>query len=276
MKWLLDGPLGAWDTESTGVNVETDRVVTATVAALQPGTPWAVDTRSWLIWPEVQIPAEATAVHGITTEHAREHGANPTTALDEIAEHLTNLLRARLCVIGMNCCFDFTLLDRDLRRHNLPTVEERLGRPIGPVVDVYVLDQWLDPYRRGGRKLVTLCHQYGVRIDGAHDSTFDALAAARVAWRIGNMTTWTREQVIDFYRRPQLSESYGARHSPREFADRLAELATMTPGGLHAKQRAWRRSQCDRLRAYFDEQKKPHDGVPADWPQLPWPPGGVQ
>lgn len=264
MKWLLDGPLACWDVESTGVNVHEDRIVTACVGTLgtpQPGTPWQVDTRSWLLDPGVDIPAEATAVHGITTEQAREHGEKPEGALDIIGHDLARLFLARIPVVGMNVVFDFTILDRELRRHGLPTVDERIGAPIGPVVDILVLDKYLDPYRKGGRKLTDLCQFYGVRIDGAHDSAFDALAAARVAYRIAQRTQLSADEVASMYL---------ARNKPREVAARFAELGAMTAQDLHDAQVGWREFQCDGLRAYFDNKGQAHDGIPGDWPQLPW------
>lgn len=261
MKWLLAGPLACWDTETTGVNVHQDRIVTATVGTLQPGTPWAVDTRSWLLDPGVDIPAEATAVHGITTDQAREHGEKPEGALDVIAHDLARLFLAHIPVVGMNVVFDFTTLDRELRRHGLPTVDERIGRPIGPVIDVLVLDKFVEPYRKGSRKLTDLCHIYGVRIDGAHDSAFDALAAARVAYRMAQRSQMTPAQ---------LGRLYADRKRPAEVAARFGELGAMTAADLHDAQVGWRVYQCDGLRAYKDNKGEAHDGIPGEWPLLPW------
>ena len=260
MKWLLDGPLACWDTETSGINVHEDRIVTATVGTLQPGTPWQVDTKSWLLDPGVDIPAEATAVHGITTEQARQHGEKAEAALDVIGADLARLFLARIPVVGMNVVFDFTILDRELRRHGLPTVDERLGQPISPVVDILVLDKHLDPYRKGGRKLTDLCQFYGVRIDGAHDSAFDALAAARIAYR---MAQRSQMPVGD------IAQMYLARKKPTEVAERFRDLGDMTPTDLHDMQVEWREYQCDGLRAYFDNRRQPHDGVPGDWPMIP-------
>ena len=70
-------PWLGFDTETTGVNVTSDRLVTAALV-LRPGgaTPQGSDTvRTWLADPGVSIPDGAAAVHGITTEYAREHGA---------------------------------------------------------------------------------------------------------------------------------------------------------------------------------------------------------
>jgi hypothetical protein len=61
-------PVLAFDTETTGVSIETDRIVSAAAIHMADGH---ADTTEWLADPGIDIPAEATAVHGITSEHAR-------------------------------------------------------------------------------------------------------------------------------------------------------------------------------------------------------------
>jgi len=261
MKWFIAGPIGCFDCESTGISVAEDRIVTATVGLLQPGTPWNVDVKSYLIDPGVDISPEATAVHGITNEYAKEHGEEPGIALDLIAHDLARIFLAHIPVVVMNGVFDFTLADREFRRYNLPTLEERLGRLIGPVVDVLVLDKWLDPYRKGGRKLTDLCAQYGVKIDGAHDSAFDALAAARVAYRMA---------LLSQYEAFMLASMYADRKRPLDVVDRFVALKDKTAETLHRNQIGWRQEQCDGLRAHFDRKGTKHDGVPGDWPMIPY------
>jgi DNA polymerase-3 subunit epsilon len=115
----------------------------------------------------------------------RENGRPPAEAVDEIAHAVAKELIDGTPVVGMNVTYDLTILDRECRRNGLPTVDDRLdGKALAPVIDVFVLDKAIDRYRKGGRKLVDLCRHYRVRIDGAHDSTQDAIAAARVAWKI--------------------------------------------------------------------------------------------
>lgn len=171
------GPLAAFDIESTGVDVETARVVTACVATVnvEPAEP----PHGWLVNPGVEIPEEATAVHGITTAVAREQGLPPALALCAIRAALVEAWDLGRPVVVFNAPYDLTLLDRELRRHNLEPLHA-----IGLVVDPLVLDRHVDRFRRGPRKLDAMCQHYAVRLDGAHDSTQDALAAARVAWRI--------------------------------------------------------------------------------------------
>lgn len=173
------GPLVGFDTETTGVDVGYDRIVTAAVVLRVPGV--STDVRTWLVDPGVEIPAEAAAIHGITTEHARAHGAAPAVALDEIAAELAAHLREGVPVVAYNASFDLSLLDAELARHGLPTLPERLGRAVTPVLDPLVLDRWQDRYRPGKRRLGDLLEHYGVQAaDALHTADVDVLATLDV------------------------------------------------------------------------------------------------
>lgn len=222
------GPLLAVDTETTSPNPEDARVVTATCAAIRPGQETAVS--SWLIAPGMEIPEGATAVHGITTEHAREHGQDPAVALSEIATHLAAAITQGVPLVLFNAAFDLTLLDREFARHGI-----ELDLTAALVVDGLVLDKAVDRYRKGKRTLTAACDHYQVRLDGAHDATADALAAARVAWRIAEMY-------------------------PQQVQVPLPDL--------HAAQQQWRAEQSASLAEHFAEQGKPQE-VRGEWPLLP-------
>jgi len=177
MTWTA-GPLVAFDTETTGLDVEVDRVVTAALVLRGPA---GTSVRTWLVDPGVDIPAEATAIHGIATAHAVAGGAAPRDALDEVARELVAHQRHGVPVVAYNAAFDLTLLDVELARHGLPTLPERLGRAVRPVLDPLVLDRDADPDREGKRRLADLCAHYGVAVPGAlHTAEVDALATLDV------------------------------------------------------------------------------------------------
>ncbi|MET9291480.1 exonuclease domain-containing protein [Streptomyces sp. NPDC003077] len=176
--------LVSFDLETTGTDVDRDRIVTAALIRLEADGGEA-ERRTWLLDPGVPIPAEAAAIHGVTTEFAREHGQDPATGVEEIAAALTAALTERIPLVVMNARYDLSLLDRECRRYGLPTPAERLGRRPAPVIDPLVLDKHVDRYRKGRRTLQALCAHYGVPLDGAHDAGADAVAAAGVARRIG-------------------------------------------------------------------------------------------
>lgn len=255
MTWFL-GEMAPFDIESTGVDVETARVVTATVAQIVPGSETLVS--SHLIAVDVDIPEQATEVHGITTEYARQNGKPAGEVLEAVAAQLAEAMANGLPIVGCNLSYDFTLLDRELRRNGLATLDGRLGRPVGPVVDVFVIDKALDRYRKGGRKLVDLCATYGVRIGDAHDATEDALGAARVAYRMG------RRAGLDM---AALRDLYGDR--PRQ-APHIAAAFTMfghmSLAELHEAQKGWYAEQATSLAEYFRRQanEEAHKAETAD------------
>lgn len=179
MSWHL-GPMVALDTETSGVDVECDRIVTACVAVIDGTGQRPPQVSTWLINPGIDIPESAAKIHGISTEHARAHGQDPATAVKEIATRLGEATASGMPIVAYNAVFDLTLLDWEMRRHGIGQVAAEGLR----VIDPLVLDKGLDPYRKGKRTLEAACQHYDARIDGAHDASHDALAAARVAWRI--------------------------------------------------------------------------------------------
>lgn len=181
MSWH-NGPMLAFDVETTGVEVTTDRIVTSCVAYIQPGGDTSTETA--LLNPGIDIPAEATAVHGITTEQVRAEGEDPARRLSIIAADLVQAWRDGLPVIAMNAVFDLSILDCELARHGLPRLADRMLGGLPLVVDPLVIDRAIDRYRKGKKRLEDLCRVYGVVNAQAHDAAGDAMAAARVAWRM--------------------------------------------------------------------------------------------
>ena len=223
MTWH-SGPFLAFDTETTGVNTATDLIVTATVVRIHGAD---VLTTSWLLDPGVEIPEGTTAVHGITTEHARNHGRPPAECVEEIAAHLSDAWRLGIPVLAFNACFDLSILDRECRRHGVPGINP------GRVLDPFVIDKAVDRYRRGKRTLETQCAHYGVIHGGAHDATADALAAARVMWRIARL---------------------------------YPDVGRMSLDELHEAQTRWAAEQAASFRDYLIRQGRTEDLPHGQWP----------
>jgi len=180
-----DEPMTAFDIESTGVDTESARIVTASVVTIVGSTP---RVRSWLTDVDgEEIPAEATAVHSITTEHARAHGTPAAKAIVEIRDALVESMYEGRPLVIFNAPYDLTLLDRECRRHGI----EPLGAARVPlrVIDPLVIDR-ATSRRKGSRKLVDVARHHRVTLteDEAHTSAGDCMAAARVAWCLGKRT----------------------------------------------------------------------------------------
>lgn len=182
MSWHL-GRLAGFDTESTGVDVEQDRIVTACIVEVGGSAPAL--PANWLLNPGVDIPEQATAVHGITTATAKKDGQDPTEGIAQIVAALTQVVLAGTPLVIMNAPYDLTLLDREARRYGIKTLSDTVGSDLC-VIDPRILDKRVDPYRRGKRTLTDLCRHYQVALEGAHSADADALAACRVAWRIAS------------------------------------------------------------------------------------------
>lgn len=170
-------PLLGFDLETTGVDVETARIVTANLTWHHPDTGvWVHDV---LVDPGVEIPAEAAAVHGVSTEFARVHGQRPQDAIPVLLDLLRRATAAGVPLVGYNVVYDVSVLDREARRYGLD--------PFTPVhvIDPLVLDKELDTYRRGSRKLTDVCALHHVVLENAHAADADALAAVLLARAMG-------------------------------------------------------------------------------------------
>ncbi|MFI0265686.1 exonuclease domain-containing protein [Streptomyces luteogriseus] len=173
-----DGDFVVFDTETTGKDYETAHIVTAFIGTVGPD---GGERDAWThrIRPDIPIPEEATAVHGITNEMAQYY-AEPTFVLPGIVNALVLALNQGLPIVAFNARYDFTVLDRDCRRHGIPTLSEMTAGLIQPVLDPYVLDKSVDQYRRGKRTLTAMSAHYGVTLTDAHEASADAIAAGHV------------------------------------------------------------------------------------------------
>lgn len=233
------GPMLGFDIESTGTDVEQDRIVTAALVWVHGPK---VELQSWLINPGVPIPEGATAIHGITDEMAAE-GDSPADVLPIIAAAIMDYLDQQLPVVAFNACFDLTMLDRELRRHMAGSVEPAgyaLMDPadVRPVIDPFVIDRALDKYRKGKRTLDVMCKHYRVPFEGeGHTADADAFATLRLAWRLAEV--WN--------------------------------LGDMDLAELTDKQAGWHRERQEDYAAYLRREGKDDSEVNASWPIIPRP-----
>lgn len=238
-----------FDLETTSPDPEEARIVVA--AAVEVGGQRATTSRSWLVDPGVEIPAGATAVHGITTEQAQETGELPGDVVPQIVETLAQRPAGAPIAI-FNSPYDLTVLDRECRRLGITPLQDR-GELL--IVDPLVIDKHLHRYRPGLRQLMPMCQHYGVQFDGAHDADFDAIAVCRLAFRIARNARAIRRDAWE--ENPLQGEWERIRDDPR---------------ALHAAQIGWYGFQARGLAAHFRKQGKREDAdrVRTDWPLAPF------
>lgn len=227
------GDIVVLDTETTGVDVKEARVVTAFLGRMKRDQDFSV-SQHILVNPGVEIPAEATAVHGITTAHAQERGMAPEAALQQIRWIIEfECIEWKNPLVVFNAPYDLTLLRNEFDRYGIPQLDwEQII-----VIDPSVLDKVIFPKRwgKGMRKLTNTVGFYGVPVEeNAHDAAADCLMAGRLAHK-------------------QLQHPAFAHHN--------------LPS-LHAAQVEWKREQSESLQAHF-RKTKPDEVVDPGWPFAP-------
>jgi DNA polymerase-3 subunit epsilon len=222
--------LAVFDLETTGIDVDTSRVVTANISRLDVSGV-AVQRTDWLADPGVEIPEQATAVHGVTTERARAEGRPAGEVVAEIVAALQSAFDDGYSLVVYNAPYDLTLLHREALRHGVAPLVAPL-----PVVDPLVIDKQIDRYRKGKRTLSMAAAFYGVELLDAHDAGADAIAAGRVAQAI---------------------------------AARYAAELDLSPHELHAAQVAWHDTQCDSFEDYMRRSRDASFTARRGWPEVP-------
>lgn len=250
----------AFDTETSGIDIETVRIVTASAILVGGGADR--EARNWLTDVDGQeIPEGATAVHGITTDHARAHGIPAKAAIEDIVTVLADCVTAGTAIVGHNVVYDISLLDRETRRHLGLGLADAFDIGRMRVVDTRILDQHVLPRRRrvsekqGARQLITLAQVYSLDWDeeAAHGSEYDALMAARIAYRIGSLVEMPRASRPEF----ELGRF-----------QQFDQLAGMDIDALHTAQIGWARGQAEGLEQFF-RQKDKNTVVERAWPLIP-------
>ncbi|CAM1357912.1 DNA polymerase-3 subunit epsilon [Tenacibaculum sediminilitoris] len=109
MKLNLTKPIVFFDLETTGINIAKDRVVEISILKVFPNG--NKESKTWLVNPEIEIPKEASEIHGITNEKVV---AEPT--FKELAPQINELIGdADLAGFNSNR-FDIPLLAEELLR----------------------------------------------------------------------------------------------------------------------------------------------------------------
>ncbi len=109
MELSLTRPLCFFDLETTGVNVAKDRVVEISILKVFPNG--NKESKTWLVNPEMPIPPQTTAVHGITDEKV----ANEPT-FKQLSKDIYSMIKGS-DLAGFNSDrFDIPLLAEEMLR----------------------------------------------------------------------------------------------------------------------------------------------------------------
>ena len=109
MNLKLEKPIAFFDLETTGAQVATDRIVEISILKVFPNG--NKESKTWLVNPTIPIPAETTAIHGITDEKVADE---PT--FKQLAPQISELIHN--CDLGgfNSNRFDIPLLAEEFLR----------------------------------------------------------------------------------------------------------------------------------------------------------------
>ncbi|MFY7671690.1 exonuclease domain-containing protein [Tenacibaculum sp. MEBiC06402] len=164
MELNLTKPIVFFDLETTGINIATDRIVEISILKVFPnGTQ---ESKTWLVNPEIEIPANVTAVHGITNEKV----VNEPT-FKELAETVNTLI-GDSDLAGFNSNrFDIPLLAEEMLRAGIDfDMENRKA------VDVQVI------FHKKEQRTLSAGYKFycGKDLEDAHSAEADTMATYEI------------------------------------------------------------------------------------------------
>lgn len=163
-KLKLAKPICFFDLETTGTQVATDRIVEIAILKIMPNGEEL--NKTWRVNPGVPIPAEASAVHGISNEDVQDC---PT--FEKLAPEINDWIK------------DADLAGYNSHRFDIPLLAEEFLR-VGIDFDMSTrkaIDVQMVFYRKEPRTLTAAYKYYCDKdLDGAHSADADTRATYEV------------------------------------------------------------------------------------------------
>lgn len=164
MNLKLYKPLCVFDLETTGINVGKDRIVEICILKVNPDA--SRESKTWKVNPEMPIPKESSAIHGIYDEDV----ANAPTFKDIASKILEMISGSDLGGFNSNR-FDVPLLAEELLRAGLDFDLSKFK-----LVDAQTIYHKMEP-----RNLSAAYHFYCQKtLENAHSAEADVLATFEV------------------------------------------------------------------------------------------------
>jgi DNA polymerase-3 subunit epsilon len=164
MELKLEKPIVFFDLETTGINIAKDRIVEISILKVFPNG--NKESKTWLVNPQIEIPKEASDIHGITNEKVV---TEPT--FNELAQQVSKLIEG--CdLAGYNSNrFDIPLLAEEMLRANINfNMKNRVA------IDVQVI------FHKKEERTLSAGYQFycGKSLDNAHSAEADTLATYEI------------------------------------------------------------------------------------------------
>tara|TARA_R100000935_G_scaffold13960_1_gene28085 strand:- start:177 stop:1064 length:888 start_codon:yes stop_codon:yes gene_type:complete len=164
MELKLSKPICFFDLETTGTNVAKDRIVEISILKVFPNG--NKESKTWLVNPEMEIPAEVIAIHGITNEKV----ANEPT-FKQLAPKIYEMIKN--CDLGgyNSNRFDIPLLAEEMLRADIDFDMKNLAS-----VDVQTI------FHKMEQRTLTAAYKFYCQkdLEGAHGAEADTNASYEV------------------------------------------------------------------------------------------------
>lgn len=176
---MLSDVIVGFDTETTGTDTSDPNVRIVTYAIVMEHNGEILSSREWMLNPEVDIPSGASDVHGITTDYAAKNGMDYLEGLQQLADIFKFTIDKGYTHTAFNAAFDISLIRNEFIRHGVDFDFNLWDNMF--VFDPFVIDKYLDKYRKGSRKLGDVAKHYGFDLSNAHNALADVEATIHVA-----------------------------------------------------------------------------------------------
>ena len=164
MNLILHKPLCIFDLETTGINVAKDKIVEICILKVNPDS--SRESKTWLVNPEMPIPKEAFAIHGISDDRVKD-----APKFREIAPKIIEMISGS-DLGGFNSNrFDVPLLAEELLRAGIDFDLSKFK-----LVDAQTIFHKMEP-RNLGAAYKFYC---GKDLENAHSAEADVLATFEV------------------------------------------------------------------------------------------------
>ena len=164
MELKLNKPIVFFDLETTGINIAKDRIVEISILKVFPNG--NKESKTWLVNPEMEIPAEVVAIHGISNEKV---ATEPTFA--HLSKEISKLIEgADLAGFNSNR-FDIPLLAEEFLRVGIDfDMKNRVG------IDVQVI------YHKKEQRNLSAAYKFycDKELENAHSAEADTHATYEI------------------------------------------------------------------------------------------------
>ncbi len=167
------GTLVVYDTETTGLDLDKDEIIQLSAIKIDAQGE-IVDTINLFIQPTIEISEGAKQTHGLDFE---EISARNAITAKEGLQIFSSFVSGSVLVGHNNLAYDKLLISRQLRENNLPPLK------IVGEFDTLLLAKRFYP-QLSNFKLDTLCRNFSIVNEHAHDALGDITATAQCLVRI--------------------------------------------------------------------------------------------